>query len=156
VAHIRANGFFSKILHCLRTEPSVFNAAYSWIELSDFIPAELTGTLTPDKFIAACALRAIRQCGTPIGMGIRRGIFCHSDPKLGALRSHLPVRVHSIDRAVDGLTGEWAKKTGLKAGIPVAVGAFDAHLGAIGSGISPGCARENHRHEHMRHRDCPQ
>ena len=37
-----------------------------------------------------------------------------------------------------GLTADWAKRTGLPAGIPVAVGAFDAHLGAIGCGIAPG------------------
>jgi L-ribulokinase len=60
------------------------------------------------------------------------------DLKLGALRSRLTTRVHSIDRAVGGLTADWAKRTGLTAGIPVAVGAFDAHLGAVGSGIAPG------------------
>jgi L-ribulokinase len=60
------------------------------------------------------------------------------DPKLGKLRSRLTPRVHSIDRAVGGLTAAWAKKTGLQAGIPVAVGAFDAHLGAVGSGVAPG------------------
>jgi L-ribulokinase len=60
------------------------------------------------------------------------------DPKLGELRARLPARVHSIDRAVGGLTEAWAKKTGLRAGIPVAVGAFDAHLGAVGSGVAPG------------------
>ena len=54
------------------------------------------------------------------------------------LRRRLTPRVHSIDRAVGGLTAEWAKKTGLSAGIPVAVGAFDAHLGAVGSGVAPG------------------
>jgi L-ribulokinase len=43
-----------------------------------------------------------------------------------------------VAEAVGGLTGAWAKKTGLKAGIPVAVGAFDAHLGAVGSGVAPG------------------
>src|SRR6201999_1659699 len=37
-----------------------------------------------------------------------------------------------------GLTEAWAKKTGLPAGIPIAVGAFDAHLGAVGSGVAPG------------------
>ena len=37
-----------------------------------------------------------------------------------------------------GLTPEWARRTGLPAGIPVAVGAFDAHLGGVGSGIAPG------------------
>jgi L-ribulokinase len=54
------------------------------------------------------------------------------------LRSRLTPRVHPIDRAVGGLTPAWAKKTGLPAGIPVAVGAFDAHLGAVGSGVAPG------------------
>ena len=43
-----------------------------------------------------------------------------------------------MDRAVGGLTAAWAKKTGLPAGIPVAVGAFDAHLGAVGCGVAPG------------------
>jgi L-ribulokinase len=60
------------------------------------------------------------------------------NPKLGKLRARLTPRVHSIDRAVGGLTAAWAKKTGLAAGIPVAVGAFDAHLGAVGSGVAPG------------------
>ena len=60
------------------------------------------------------------------------------DPKLGELRSRLRPRASSIDRAAGGLTLEWAERTGLTAGIPVAVGAFDAHLGGVGSGIAPG------------------
>jgi L-ribulokinase len=60
------------------------------------------------------------------------------DPKLGALRDRLPTRVRAVDSSVGGLTAEWATTTGLKVGIPVAVGAFDAHLGAIGAGIRPG------------------
>src|SRR4051794_5035767 len=60
------------------------------------------------------------------------------NPKLAKLRERLTSRVHSIDRAVGGLTEGWAKRTGLRACIPVAVGAFDAHLGAVGSGIAPG------------------
>jgi L-ribulokinase len=43
-----------------------------------------------------------------------------------------------IDRAVGGLTADWAKRTSLPTGIPVAVGAFDAHLGGVGCGIAPG------------------
>jgi L-ribulokinase len=60
------------------------------------------------------------------------------DPKMGELRLRLRPQAHSIDRAVGGLTPEWAKRTGLPAGIPVAVGAFDAHLGGVASGIAPG------------------
>ena len=60
------------------------------------------------------------------------------DPKLGDLRDRLTKRVRAVDSKAGVLTDEWAQKTGLPAGIPVAVGAFDAHLGAIGAGIQPG------------------
>ena len=131
--------FFSKILHCLRTAPEVFNAAHSWIELSDFVPAELTGTLAPDKFIAGVCAAGHKAMWNANWNGYPDKEFLSQlDPKLGELRSRLPARVHSIDRAVGGLTAAWAKRTGLKAGIPVAVGAFDAHLGAVGSGVAPG------------------
>jgi L-ribulokinase len=54
------------------------------------------------------------------------------------LRSRLCPRIRAIDSSAGNLTIEWAKKTGLPAGIPVAVGAFDAHMGAVGCGIQPG------------------
>src|SRR6185503_12455850 len=59
-------------------------------------------------------------------------------PRLGELRARLTPRVENVQKAVGGLTEQWAKRTGLTAGIPVAVGAFDAHLGAIGSGVAQG------------------
>ncbi|HEX7578248.1 MAG TPA: ribulokinase [Verrucomicrobiae bacterium] len=131
--------FFSKVLHCLRAAPEVFNAAHSWIELSDFVPAELTGTLAPDKFIAGvCAAGHKAMWNAKWGGYPDAQFLSRLNPKLGKLRARLTPRVHSIDRAVGGLTGAWAKKTGLKAGIPVAVGAFDAHLGGVGSGVAPG------------------
>lgn len=131
--------FFSKILHCLRTAPEVFNAAHSWIELSDFVPAELTGTLAPEKFVAGVCAAGHKAMWNANWNGYPDAEFLSKlDPQLGALRSRLPARVQSIDRAVGGLTEAWAGKTGLTAGIPVAVGAFDAHLGAVGSGVAPG------------------
>ncbi len=131
--------FFSKILHCLRTAPEVFDAAHSWVELADYVPAALTGTEHPDRFIAGvCAAGHKAMWNTKWGGYPDAQFLSKLDPKLGKLRSHLTPRVHSIDRAVGGLTAAWAKKTGLRAGIPVAVGAFDAHLGAVGSGVAPG------------------
>jgi L-ribulokinase len=131
--------FFSKILHCRRTSPKVFDAAYSWIELADFVPAALTGTLAPKKFIAGvCAAGHKAMWNAKWGGYPDKTFLSKLDPRLGALRDRLTSRVHTIDRAAGGLTAEWAKKTGLKAGIPVAVGAFDAHLGGVGSGIRPG------------------
>ena len=60
------------------------------------------------------------------------------DPKLGQLRKTLGNETFAIDLAAGKLTEEWADKLGLTPGIPVAMGAFDAHLGAVGSGIKPG------------------
>ena len=131
--------FWSKILKCLRAAPEVFNAAHSWVELADYVPAALTGTEHPKKFIAGvCAAGHKAMWNAKWGGYPDVAFLSKLHPKLGKLRARLPTRVHSIDRAVGGLTAAWAKQTGLAAGIPVAVGAFDAHLGAVGSGVAPG------------------
>ncbi len=131
--------FFSKILKCLRSSPEVFKAAHSWIELSDFVPAALTDTLHPDKFIAGiCAAGHKAMYSDTWGGYPDKAFLSKLDPKLGALRDRLPKRVLAVDSAVGKLTPAWAKRTGLPAGIPVAVGAFDAHTGAIGAGVKPG------------------
>ena len=131
--------FWSKVLRCLRVAPEVFNAAHSWVELADYVPAALTGTEHPDKFIAGVCAAGHKAMWNAKWNGYPDAQFLSQlNPKLGNLRARLTPRVHSIDRAVGGLTAAWAKKTGLTAGIPVAVGAFDAHLGAVGSGVAPG------------------
>ena len=60
------------------------------------------------------------------------------DPQLAQVCSRLPTRALTIDRSVGSLTKEWAKRTGLREGVPVAVGAIDAHLGAVGAGVATG------------------
>jgi L-ribulokinase len=131
--------FFSKILKCLRAAPQVFNAAHSWIELSDLVPAALTGTLAPDQFTAGICAAGHKAMWNANWNGYPDAAFLSQlDPKLGALRDRLPKKVRAVDTAAGTLTADWAKKTGLTAGIPVAVGAFDAHTGAIGAGVKPG------------------
>ncbi len=131
--------FWSKILHCLRTSPNVFNAAHSWVELADYVPAALTGTEAPARFTAGvCAAGHKAMYNENWGGYPDKEFLSQLHPKLGALRDRLCSRVRAIDSAVGGLTAGWSGKTGLPAGIPVAVGAFDAHLGAVGSGVAPG------------------
>ncbi|MBM3889090.1 MAG: ribulokinase [Verrucomicrobia bacterium] len=131
--------FFSKVLHCLRTAREVFDAAHTWVECSDWVPAMLTGSEAPDKLTAGVCAAGHKAMYNDTWGGYPDAEFLGQlDPKLGALRSRLRPKAHTIDRAVGGLTAEWAKRTGLPAGIPVAVGAFDAHLGGVGSGIAPG------------------
>ena len=59
-------------------------------------------------------------------------------PELARIGKTLPKKVYSVAEPAGGLSKEWAATLGLPAGIPVAVGAFDAHLGAVGSGITDG------------------
>jgi ribulokinase len=131
--------FFSKILHCLRTAPKVFDAACTWVEIADWIPAMLTGTEHPDRYTAGvCAAGHKAMYNDDWGGYPDARFLSRLDPKMGLLRTRLKARAHSIDTAAGPLTAAWAKKTHLPAGIPVAVGAFDAHLGGVGAGIKEG------------------
>jgi len=131
--------FFSKILHCLRASPEVFDAAYTWVECADWVPAMLTGTEAPNKLtVGVCAAGHKAMYNDDWGGYPDAEFLGQLDPKLGELRTRLRHKAHTVDRAVGKLTADWAKRTGLTAGIPVAVGAFDAHLGGVGSGIQPG------------------
>src|SRR6266581_3115875 len=131
--------FFSKILHCLHTSPEVFDAAHLWVECSDWVPAMLTGTEAPDKLtVGICAAGHKGMYNDEWGGYPDAEFLSELDPKLGQLRSRLRSGAKAVDQSVGGLTAEWAKRTGLPAEIPVAVGAFDAHLGGVGSGIAPG------------------
>ncbi len=131
--------FFSKILHCLRVNPRVFDAAHSWVELADCVPARLSGTEAPGKLtVGICAAGHKAMYHADWGGYPDEEFLSQLHPKLGDLRARLCPRVRAIDGSVGGLSGEWAEQTGLPVGLPVAVGAFDAHLGAVGCGIKPG------------------
>jgi L-ribulokinase len=131
--------FFSKIFHCLRTAPEVFDAAHTWVECADWVPAMLTGTEAPDKLtIGVCAAGHKAMFNADWGGYPDAEFLSQLDPKLGVLRGRLRNTASSIDKSAGGLTADWAARTGLPAGIPVAVGAFDAHLGGVGVGIAPG------------------
>jgi L-ribulokinase len=131
--------YFSKVLHCLRVNPRVFDAAALWVECADWIPAVLTGTDAPEKLKAGVCAAGHKAMFNEAWGGYPDAEFLSAlHPKLGNLRKRLPSKAYSVDQAAGNLTAEWARRLGLPAGIPVAVGAFDAHLGGVGSGIAPG------------------
>lgn len=131
--------FFSKILHCVRKSAKVAEQAYLWVEIADWIPAMLTGTEHPEKFsIGICAAGHKGMYNDEWGGYPDQEFLGTLDPALAALRSRLIGHARAVNSSVGGLTKEWARKTGLREGIPVAVGALDAHLGAVGAGISEG------------------
>ena len=131
--------FFSKIWRCLKADKKVFDAAYTWVEHADWIPAALTGTDHPRRLKRCrCAAGHKAMFNQEWGGYPDKEFLTALDPKLGCLRDSLPNETYTIDIAAGGLTAQWAKRLGLPAGIPVAIGAFDAHLGGVGSGIQPG------------------
>jgi L-ribulokinase len=131
--------FWSKILHCARVAPKVFDAAYTWVEIADWIPAVLTGTTHPGELKRGiCAAGHKAMCNPEWGGYPEADFLAALDKRLVRVRESLPSKTYTVADAAGGLTEAWAQKLGLKAGIPVAVGAFDAHLGAVGSGIAPG------------------
>jgi L-ribulokinase len=131
--------FFSKILHCLRTDPDVFDAAHTWVELADYLPAALTGNEAPERIVVGiCAAGHKAMYNDGWGGYPDRAFLTRLHPKLGGLRDRLRPKAVSINHAAGRLSPAWSVRTGLPAGIPVAVGAFDAHLGGVGCGIEPG------------------
>ncbi len=131
--------FFSKILHCLRVDPKVFDAAYTWVEHADWLPAVLTGTEAPQNLLRCrCAAGHKAMFNDNWGGYPDAQFLGKLHPKLGKLRQTLSEKAFAVDKAAGRLTQQWAKKLGLPAGIPVAMGAFDAHLGAVGAGIKQG------------------
>jgi len=131
--------WWSKIWRCLKVDPAVFAAAHSWVEHCDWLPAVLTGNTRPDQIkrgVCSAGHKAMyaREWG-----GLPDAEFLAAlDPALADLRGRLYDEAFPSDTPAGTLTEEWAAKLGLKAGIPVAVGAFDAHMGAVGAGVQPG------------------
>ncbi|MCK4275005.1 MAG: ribulokinase [Phycisphaerae bacterium] len=131
--------FFSKVFHCIRTSPKVAKAAHMWVEIADWIPAMLTGTESPENLtIGVCAAGHKAMYNDDWGGYPDARFLAGLDPALGKLRGRLRPKAKTIASPVGGLTEQWARRTKLAAGVPVAVGAFDAHLGAVGAGIRPG------------------
>ena len=131
--------FWSKIWHCHRRHPEVFAAAYSWVECADFIPAYLTGQKDPRAIKRSICAAGHKAMYADAWGGLPSKEFLQMlSPELGRLRDRLYEKAVSSDQPAGHLCESVAKKLGLPAGIPVAVGAFDAHMGAVGAGIKPG------------------
>jgi L-ribulokinase len=131
--------FWSKIWHCLQVAPAVFNAAYSWVEMADWIPSVLAGVKDPTQIIRGVCCAGHKGLYADEWGGLPDPQFLEKlDPKLAALRERLYTQAHDASVPAGKLSTTWAKKLGLPAGIPIAVGEMDVHYGAIGSGVTEG------------------
>lgn len=130
--------YWAKILNVGRNNPKVFRAAANWVELCDWIPALLTGVDDATKIVRSRCAAGHKALWHPDWGGLPdRDWLTALDPCLGNLASPLFHETRTSDQAAGKLAPDWAGRLGLQAGIPVAVGAFDCHMGAVGAGIEP-------------------
>jgi L-ribulokinase len=131
--------FWAKLWHCLNVAPETFGAAFSWVELADWIPSVLAGVFDPrlvKRGVCAAGHKALYSDewgGLP-----DKEFLAALDPRLADLRDRLYEKAYDASEPAGALSREWAARLGLPAGIPVAIGEFDVHYGAIGCGVGEG------------------
>lgn len=131
--------FWAKIWRCLKDDPEVFAAAHSWVELCDYLPGHLIGAARPEEFPRGVCAAGHKAMFNPEWGGLPDAEFLAAlDPALAGLRDRLYDAAQVAQERAGGLSREWAGKTGLREGIAVAVGGFDAHVGAVGAGAGEG------------------
>ncbi len=131
--------FWAKIWHCLKVDAAVFDAAYSWVELADFIPAVLAGVTDPKDIMRGVCMAGHKALYAEDWGGLPDKEFLTAlDPKLADLRDRLFTEAHDASAIAGNLCPAWAEKLGLPVGIPIAIGEMDVHYGAIGCGVDEG------------------
>jgi len=129
--------YWAKVWHCAKVDPTLHAEIYDWVELADYIPALLVGrTETPPRDVCAAGHKML----------YRPGAGFPPDDFLGALHPDLLRFKRQLERcelkyageSIGALGPEWQQRLGLGAHVRVSAGAFDAHLGAVGSGVRPG------------------
>jgi len=131
---------WAKMLHLLRVDTSLRKHAFSWIEHCDWIPALVTGNTIPKEIKRSrCAAGHKAMWHTDWGGLPSEEFLTALDPLLKNFRKNLFSETYTSDTCVGTLSTEWANKLGLSTDVKVGVGTFDAHAGAVGGEIKPGC-----------------
>jgi L-ribulokinase len=130
--------FWAKLLHVLRHDKGIRKACYSWVEHCDWIPFLLTGgndvSLLKRGVCSAGhkALWASEFGGLPPDE-----FFSSLDPLLAGFTQRLFTNTYTADKPAGKLSQHWAERLGLSTEVIVGIGAFDAHMGAVGGQIEP-------------------
>ncbi len=131
--------FWAKILHVLRNDPSIVEKAHSWVELCDWIPFLLTGADDVNTMKRSRCAAGHKAMWHESYEGLPSEEFLSRlDPLLQGLRGRLYEDTYTSDSSAGLLGSDWMKRLGLDHDVHVAVGAFDAHMGAVGGRITSG------------------
>jgi L-ribulokinase len=130
---------FSKLLHWLRNNPDKRDRMVTALEHCDMVAAVLCGiTDARQAPRSVCAMGHKWMWNRELGGLPSEEFLAKVDPLLAGVRARLDGRYATSDQIAGRLSAEWAGKLGLRAGIPIPVGAFDAHWDAIGAGVREG------------------
>jgi L-ribulokinase len=130
---------FAKLLHWLRHNPEKRERFASAFEHCDMVAATLCGVTDP-KLVkrSACAMGHKWMWNPKWGGLPGQNFLSMLDPLFDGIRAKLDGEYLTSDHLAGHLSPEWAEKMGLRTGIPIPVGAFDAHWDAIGAGCREG------------------
>ena len=130
---------FSKLLHWLRNNPDKRPRFASAFEHCDMIAAVLCGIDDPARAPRSiCAMGHKWMWKDSLGGLPSEAFLIEVDPLFKGVRAKLQGQYATSDKLAGQLAPEWAEKLGLRAGIPIPVGAFDAHWDAVGAGARTG------------------
>ena len=130
---------FAKLLHWLRHNPEKRERFATALEHCDMVAATLTGVTDPAKVKRSICAMGHKWMWNPKWGGLPPQSFLSKvDPLFDGIRDKIGGEYLTSDSVAGALSEKWAAEMGLKAGIPVPVGAFDAHWDAIGAGCREG------------------
>jgi len=130
--------FWAKLLHVLKEDQQVRQYCYSWVEHCDWIPFLLTGGNEVSEMKRGVCSAGHKALWAEAFGGLPPDDFFSSlDPLLKGFTSRLFKKTYTADQVAGNLSPEWAQRLGLSTQVMVGVGAFDAHMGAVGGQIEP-------------------
>jgi L-ribulokinase len=130
---------FAKLLHWLRHNPDKRSRLETALEHCDMVAATLSGVTDHRKVVRSVCAMGHKWMWNPRWGGLPPETFLAKvDPLLEGMREKLNSPCQTSDHLAGHLTPHWAQRLGLRAGIPIPVGAFDAHWDALGAGIAEG------------------
>jgi len=130
--------FWAKLLHVLREDAQVTKACHSWVEHCDWIPYLLSGGKHISEMKRGrCSAGHKGLWAAEFGGLPPDQFFTSLDPLLTGFTKRLYKETYTSDRAAGTLSQEWAGRLGLNTDVIIGVGAFDAHMGAVGGQIEP-------------------